>query len=100
MFLALRGSRVRWSLTGTALGQPPSGKSATGRLLGPQELNRSLGGVGDADALLGADALLLGGGVLVGGLVVGGGVGLVLSGGMVADALLEADPLSGSTAAS
>ena len=59
----------------------------------PPELNRSLGGAGDADALLGADALLLGGGVLVGGLVVGGGVGLVLSGGMVADALLEADPL-------
>jgi hypothetical protein len=69
-------------------------------------LNRSLGGcgVGDAEALLGGDRLLLrggvlgggllaGGGVLVGGLLVGGGVGMVLEGGMLADALLEADAL-------
>jgi hypothetical protein len=69
-------------------------------------LNRSLGGcgLGDADALLGGDRLLLrggvlvggllaGGGVLVGGLLVGGGVGMVLEGGMLADALLEADAL-------
>jgi hypothetical protein len=80
-------------------------------LVGPPELNRSLGGcgVGDAEALLGADAVLLlvgllrggvlvggllaGGGVLVGGLLVGGGVGMVLEGGMLADALLEADAL-------
>jgi len=73
--------------------------------LGPPELNRSLGGcgLGDAAALLGADALLvrggvlagglLAGGVLVGGLLVGGGVGMVLSGGMLADALLEAEAL-------
>jgi len=70
-------------------------------LVGPPELNRSLGGCrpGDAEALLGADALLLRGGVLVGGLLaggvvggllVGGGVGMVLSGGMLAEALLEA----------
>jgi len=77
-------------------------------LVGPPELNRSLGGcgVGDAEALLGADALLLrallvrggvflvggmlAGGVLVDGLLVGGGVGMVLEGGMLADALLEA----------
>ena len=63
-------------------------------------MKRSLGGcgVGDAEALLGADALLLRagllrGGVLVGGLLVGGGVRMVLSGGMLADALLEADAL-------
>jgi hypothetical protein len=73
-------------------------------------LNRSLGGcgVGDAEALLGGDAVLLragllrdgvlvggllAGGVLVGELLVGGGVGMVLSGGMLADALLEADAL-------
>ena len=75
-------------------------------MVGPPELNRSLGGcgLGDAEALLGADALLLrggvlvggllaGGGVLVDGLLVGGGVGIVLSGGMLADALLEADAL-------
>jgi hypothetical protein len=65
--------------------------------------------VGDAEALLGADAVLLragllrggvlvdglvaGGGVLVGGVLVGGGVGMVLSGGMLADALLEVDAL-------
>jgi hypothetical protein len=84
--------------------------SGTGPLVGPPELNRSLGGcgVGDAEALLGADALLLragllrggvlvggllAGGVLVGGLLVGGGVGMVLEGGMLADALLEADAL-------
>jgi hypothetical protein len=98
-------------LTGNSLGQPPSGISGTGPLVGPPELNRSLGGcgVGDAEALLGADTLLLlagllrggvlvggllaGGGVLVGGLLVGGGVGIVLSGGMLADALLEGDAL-------
>jgi len=79
-------------------------------LVGPPELNRSLGGcgVGDAEALLRADALLLrtlllrggvlgdgllAGGVLVGGLLVGGGVGMVLSGGMLAEALLEAGAL-------
>jgi hypothetical protein len=80
-------------------------------LVGPPELNRSLGGcgVGDAEALLGGDALLLragllrggvlagallaGDGVLVGGLLTGDGVGMVLSGGMLADALLEADAL-------
>ena len=74
-------------------------------------MNRSLGGcgVGEAEALLGADAVLLpagllrggvlvggllaGGGVSVGGLLVGGGVGMVLEGGMLADALLEADAL-------
>jgi hypothetical protein len=75
-------------------------------------LNRSLGGcgVGDAEALLGGgDAVLLragllrggvlgggllaGGGVLVGGVLVGGGVGMVLEGGLLADALLEADAL-------
>jgi hypothetical protein len=73
-------------------------------------LNRSLGGcgLGDAEALLGGDAVLLragllrdgvlvggllAGGVLVGELLVGGGVGMVLSGGMLADALLEADAL-------
>ena len=68
-------------------------------------MNRSLGGcgVGDAEALLGGDRLLLRGGVLLGGLLaggvlvgellVGGGVGMVLSGGMLADALLEADAL-------
>ena len=79
--------------------------------MGPPELNRSLGGcgVGDAEALLSGDALLLlalllrggvlvggllaGGGVLVGGLLLGDGVGMVLSGGMLADALLEADAL-------
>ena len=71
-------------------------------MVGPPELNRSLGGcgVGDAEALLGGDSLLLrggvlvggllAGGVLVGGLLVGGGVGMVLSGGMLADALLLA----------
>jgi hypothetical protein len=74
-------------------------------LVGPPELNKSLGccGVGDAEALLGGDSLLLRGGVLVGGLLAGGvlvggllvgrGVGMVLSGGMLADALLEADAL-------
>jgi hypothetical protein len=79
-------------------------------LVGPPELNRSLGGcgVGDADALLSGDALLLlalllrggvlvggllAGGVLVGGLLLGGGVRMVLSGGMLADALLKADAL-------
>ena len=80
-------------------------------MVGPPEPNRFLGGcgVGDAEALLGADALLLrtlllrggvlgdgllaGGGVLVDGLLVGGGVGIVLSGGMLADALLEAEAL-------
>ena len=69
-------------------------------MVGPPELKRSLGGcgLGDAEALLGADALLLRGGVLVGGvlvggLLVGGGVGMVLEGGMLADALLEADAL-------
>ena len=79
--------------------------------MGPPELNRSLGGcgVGDAEALLSGDALLLlalllrggvlvggllaGGGVLVGGLLLGDGVGMVLSGGMLADALLEAEAL-------
>ena len=93
-------------MTGNSSGQPPSGISGTGPLVGPPELNRSLGGcgLGDAEALLGADALLLrggvlvggllaGGGVLVDGLLVGGGVGIVLSGGMLADALLEADAL-------
>ena len=79
-------------------------------MVGPPELNRSLGGcgVGDAEALLRAGALLLrtlllrggvlgdgllAGGVLVGGLLVGGGVGMVLSGGMLAEALLEAGAL-------
>ena len=75
-------------------------------MVGPPELNKSLGccGVGDAEALLGGDAVVLrggvlvrgvlaGGGVLVGGLLAGGGVGMVLSGGMLADALLEADAL-------
>jgi hypothetical protein len=93
-------------LTGNSTGQPPSRISGTGPFVGPPELNRSLGGcgLGDAEALLGADALLLrggvlvggllaGGGVLVGGLLVGGGVGMVLEGGMLADALLEADAL-------
>jgi len=93
-------------LTGNSLGQPPSGIRGTGPLVGPPELNRSLGGcgVGDAEALLGGDRLLLrggvleggllaGGGVLVGGVLVGGGVGMVLEGGMLADALLEADAL-------
>jgi hypothetical protein len=98
-------------LTGNSSGQLPSGISGTGPLIGPPELNRSLGGcgVGDAEALLGADALLLlagllrdgvlvggllaGGRVLVGGLLVGGGVEMVLSGGMLADALLEAGAL-------
>jgi hypothetical protein len=98
-------------LTGNSSGQLPSGISGSGPLIGPPELNRSLGGcgLGDAEALLGADALLLragllrdgvlvggllaGGRVLVGGLLVGGGVGMVLSGGMLADALLEADAL-------
>jgi hypothetical protein len=68
-------------------------------------LNRSLGGcgVGDAEALLGGDAVLLRagllrgdvlvGGVFVGELLVGGGVGMVLEGGLLADALLEADAL-------
>jgi hypothetical protein len=68
-------------------------------------LNRSLGGcgVGDAEALLGGDAVLfragllrggvLVGGVLVGELLVGGGVGMVLSGGILDDVLLEADAL-------
>jgi hypothetical protein len=97
--------------TGNSIGQPPSGISGTGPLLGPPELNRSLGGcgVGDAEALLGGDAVLLragllrggvlvggllaAGAVLVGGLLVGGGVGMVLEGGMLADALLEADAL-------
>ena len=37
--------------------------------------------------------LLAGGGVFVGGLLVGGGVRMVLSGGMLADALLKADAL-------
>ena len=71
-------------------------------MVGPPELNRSLGGcgLGDAETLLGGDALLLRaglvrggvlvGGVLVGGLLVGDGVGMVLEGGMLADALLEA----------
>ena len=98
-------------MTGNSSGQPPPGISGTGPLIGPPELNRSLGGcgVGDAEALLSGDALLLlalllrggvlvggllaGGGVLVDGLLVGGGVGIVLSGGMLADALLEADAL-------
>jgi hypothetical protein len=98
-------------LTGNSSGQLPSGIRGTGPFVGPPELNRSLGGcgVGDADALLSGDALLLlalllrggvlvggllaGGRVLVGGLLVGGGVGMVLSGGMLADALLEADAL-------
>jgi hypothetical protein len=98
-------------LTGNSSGQLPSGISGSGPLIGPPELNRSLGGcgLGDAEALLGADALLLragllrdgvlvggllaGGRVLVGGLLVGGGVEMVLSGGMLADALLEADAL-------
>ena len=88
------------------MGQPPSRISGTGPFEGPPELNRSLGGcgVGDAEALLSGDALLAGGGVLVGGLLagggvlvggllVGGGVGMVLEGGMLADALLEADAL-------
>ena len=68
-------------------------------------MNRSLGGcgVGDAEALLGGDAVLLRaellrgevlvGGVFVGELLVGGGVGMVLEGGLLADALLEADAL-------
>ena len=39
-------------LTGNSSGQPPSGISGTGWLVGPPELNRSLGGcgVGDAEA--------------------------------------------------
>jgi hypothetical protein len=90
-------------LTGNSTGQSPSGIRGTGPLVGPPELNKSLGGcgLGDAEALLGGDRLLLrggvlgggllaGGGVLVGGLLVGGGVGMVLEGGMLADALLEA----------
>ena len=82
------------------MGQPPSGISGAGPLVGPPELNRSLGGcgVGDAEALLAGDAVLLlagllRGGVLAGGLLAGGGVGMVLPGGMLADALLEADAL-------
>src|SRR5215218_8074500 len=43
-----------------------------------------------AGVLVGA---LLAGGVLVGELLVGGGVGMVLSGGLLADALLEAEAL-------
>jgi hypothetical protein len=74
-------------LTGNSLGQPPSGISGTGPLVGPPALNRSLGGcgVGDADALPGGDALVVGGGVLGGGLLVGGGVlgrGLLIGGGV------------------
>jgi hypothetical protein len=69
VFLAVRGSRVRWCLTANFSGQQPSGISATGQVLGQPEFNSSLGGLGHADALLGADALLLGGGVLVGGLL-------------------------------
>jgi hypothetical protein len=105
-------------LTGNSLGQPPSGISGTGPLVGPPELNKSLGGsgVGDAEALLGADAFLLrafplrggvffvggvflvdgllaGGVFFVGGLPVGAGVGIVVSAGMLADALVEADAL-------
>jgi hypothetical protein len=97
-------------LTGNSLGQPPSGIRGTGPLVGPPEPNRFLGGcgVGDAEALLVGDALLLralllrgvlvggllaGGGVLVGRVLVGGGVGMVLEGGMLADALPEADAL-------
>ena len=73
-------------LTGNSSGQPPSGISGTGPLVGPPELNRSLGGcgVGDAEALLGADALVVGGGVLGGGLVVGGGEVIVVEGGLLA----------------
>jgi hypothetical protein len=77
-------------LTGNSLGQPPSGISGTGPLVGPPELNRSLGGrgVGDAEALLDGDAvlvraLLLRGGVLEGGLLLGCGVGMVLLGGLL-----------------
>jgi hypothetical protein len=92
-------------LIGNSSGQPPSGISGTGPFVGPPELNRSLGGcgVGDAEALLGGDAVLLRaellrgevlvGGVFVGELLVGGGVGMVLEGGLLADALLEADAL-------
>jgi hypothetical protein len=92
-------------LIGNSSGQPPSGISGTGPFVGPPELNRSLGGcgVGDAEALLGGDAVLfragllrggvLVGGVLVGELLVGGGVGMVLSGGILDDVLLEADAL-------
>jgi hypothetical protein len=74
-------------LSGNSLGQPPSRISGTGPLLGPPELNRSLGGcgVGDADALLGGDALVVGGGVLGGGLLAGGGVlvgGMLFGGGV------------------
>jgi len=105
-------------LTENSTGHSPSGIRGTGPFVGPPELNRFLGGcgAGDAEALLGADALLLrafplrggvffvgsvflvdgllGGGVFfVGGLLVGGGVGMVLEGGLLADALLEADAL-------
>ena len=76
--------------TGYSLGQPPSGISGTGPLLGPPALNRSSGGcgVGDAEALLGGDASVVGGGVLGGGLlgsglVVGDGVVIVVEGGLV-----------------
>jgi hypothetical protein len=71
-------------LTGNSLGQPPSGITGTGPLVGPPALNRSLGGcgVGDADPLLGGDALVVGGEVLGGGLLVGGGVVIVVEGGL------------------
>ena len=51
--------------TGNSLGQLPSRISGTCPLDEPPELNRSLGGVGDADALLGGDAVVVGGGVIV-----------------------------------
>ena len=93
--------------TGNSLGQPPSGISGTGPLVGPPALNRSLGGcgVGDAVALLGGDALLLrggvsggglvGGGVLGGGLVVGGGEVIVVEGGLLSPAPTGVSSLAG-----
>jgi hypothetical protein len=85
--------------TGYSLGQPPSGTSGTGPLLGPPALNRSLGGcgVGDAEALLGGDALLLRGGVLGGGLVVGGGVVIVVEGGLLPPVPTGVSSLAGSS---
>src|SRR5215211_306914 len=63
-------------LTGNSTGHSPSGIRGSGPLVGPPELNKSLGGcgVGDAEALRGGDRLLLRGGVLVGGMLAGGGV--------------------------
>jgi hypothetical protein len=103
-------------LTGNSLGQPPSGISGTGPLLGPPALNRSLGrcGVGDADALLGGDRLLLrgavglflSGGVFLGrgegmvfsdGLLVGGGVVMVVEGGLLPPTSTGVSSLAGSS---